>query len=69
MPRVVWQILVLAAALGVVFAVGKGLMPMFPALAGVLKALFNPWVRLGVLALAVLVRLRPSRPGNGPRWE
>ena len=62
MPRLLWQILVIALAIGVVFAVAKGLAPLFPALAGVAKVLLQPWILLGVIVLVVLLRLRPSRP-------
>ena len=69
--RVVGSIVLCVVAVGVLFAIGKGLAPLFPTLAVVLRALLHPFGLIGLVVLALLWRLsRGSRRvgnGAGPR--
>jgi hypothetical protein len=60
--RAALEVALFVAALALLLTVAKGLAPVFPALAGVLRALVNPIV-LG-LALAIFLLLRVARPAR-----
>jgi hypothetical protein len=60
--RIALEVLIVAAGLGALLAVGRGLSALFPAFGAVLRALLHPVVLLGVLGALLLLRASRRRP-------